>query len=630
MLRAALAIATAACGGENAHEPVLPSGVASLALVSGDNQAGAAGSLLAAPVIARTLNAAGNPVAGVVVSFSVTAGGGSVTAALDTSDASGRVTADWTIGTKVGDAQRLVVAVAPSGATANIQPLAISAVVTAAEPTTLRASADTITGRVGEALSALSLSARDRYGNAASSLGLWITLRLAESDRLLVGTMGVRADTSGARFSDLVVTGRAGIVNLVAESEGKTSATIVLVLDGGKAAHLEPTGPTTVDAEAGAAGPPVSVRVLDQWGNPALATAVTFTIPEIGAIGRATSGAGGIATLTSWTVPAIGNYQIVASTVGTLETARVLLTAHRPPPALLTSIAPIPTSAMVGSPVDLVIKATDAAGLPVPDAILTWTSPSYSNTSVTDTDGVAHVHAIIGKKAGPSSIIVSASPTVSVTFSVLATPGYPIRVKSAVDSLTVPAGTSIDLRFTLFDQFDNVIPGVRFYGFNTGTNAQITPSAVTDANGVALFTVVLDAMAGTSYIWLANTPSSQAYQWATVEIFSTSSRGAMRPFFTPDCVAPFFPSSSSVAVRVFGPNGRWIGQVPILWTLAPGGGSIDPSGLVVTTTLTTLSDANGISQVSWNLPKVVGTYFLTAGAPQGYDGSPLTFTCQLK
>jgi alpha-tubulin suppressor-like RCC1 family protein len=82
--------------------------------VSGDGQSAVAGRQLASPFTVRATDAAGNPVSGVAVSWLVTAGGGSVTPAVGTSDAAGLARATLTLGTTAG-ANRVTAAGAGAG-----------------------------------------------------------------------------------------------------------------------------------------------------------------------------------------------------------------------------------------------------------------------------------------------------------------------------------------------------------------------------------------------------------------------------------------------------------------------------------------------------------------------------------
>jgi pre-peptidase/Big-like domain-containing protein len=70
-----------------------------MAAFSGDAQSGASGSTTSAPLQVRLTDAAGNPKPGVAVTFTATAGGGSISSAPATTDASGIATSGlWTFG----------------------------------------------------------------------------------------------------------------------------------------------------------------------------------------------------------------------------------------------------------------------------------------------------------------------------------------------------------------------------------------------------------------------------------------------------------------------------------------------------------------------------------------------------
>ena len=70
--------------------------------VSGDNQTGAPSATLPTPLVAEVLDPNGNPVSGATVSFSVTAGGGSVSPASAVTNSSGQASAAVTLGSSAG------------------------------------------------------------------------------------------------------------------------------------------------------------------------------------------------------------------------------------------------------------------------------------------------------------------------------------------------------------------------------------------------------------------------------------------------------------------------------------------------------------------------------------------------
>lgn len=75
---------------------------AQLSVVSGNNQAAGASQPLPLPVVVAVSDAWGNVVAGASVGFAVTSGGGSITPTTVTSDANGRASASWTLGSPLG------------------------------------------------------------------------------------------------------------------------------------------------------------------------------------------------------------------------------------------------------------------------------------------------------------------------------------------------------------------------------------------------------------------------------------------------------------------------------------------------------------------------------------------------
>ncbi|HWO88911.1 MAG TPA: leishmanolysin-related zinc metalloendopeptidase [Gemmatimonadales bacterium] len=73
-----------------------------IVIVGGNGQGGTPGQVLPAPLVARVSDGLGAPVPGAVVAFSVLAGGGSVSQAMDTTDTNGQASVTWTMGTDEG------------------------------------------------------------------------------------------------------------------------------------------------------------------------------------------------------------------------------------------------------------------------------------------------------------------------------------------------------------------------------------------------------------------------------------------------------------------------------------------------------------------------------------------------
>ena len=91
------------------HATALAGAPTTIAVAGGDGQTAPAGSTLPSPLVVRLTDAYGNPTSGVTVTWTVTAGGGSITASSVTG-ADGRASAQWTLGTTPG----------PNGASAGV------------------------------------------------------------------------------------------------------------------------------------------------------------------------------------------------------------------------------------------------------------------------------------------------------------------------------------------------------------------------------------------------------------------------------------------------------------------------------------------------------------------------------
>lgn len=94
-----LAAVVSACGGDNIVTPVPPP---RLAIVSGDNQFATIGQALPTPLTVSLTSAAGDPVVGETVSWSVMNGSGTLSAASAITDADGRASVNWTLGNENG------------------------------------------------------------------------------------------------------------------------------------------------------------------------------------------------------------------------------------------------------------------------------------------------------------------------------------------------------------------------------------------------------------------------------------------------------------------------------------------------------------------------------------------------
>jgi hypothetical protein len=135
---------------------------AALAVVAGDAQAGTAGAELTQPLVVRVTAADGSPLADVAVTFTVSAGGGTVAPATQPTDPGGRAEARWTLGTSVAQPQRAEARVAVAGGADLVA--AFTATARPGAPDTIHVTALSAELRVGTSLQ-LAAAVVDAFDN---------------------------------------------------------------------------------------------------------------------------------------------------------------------------------------------------------------------------------------------------------------------------------------------------------------------------------------------------------------------------------------------------------------------------------------------------------------------------------
>ena len=208
----------------------LPGAASVLVKSSADPQNAVVGAAVAAAPSVTVKDANGNGIAGVAVTFAVTAGGGSVTGATQQSSATGVATmGSWTLGTVVG----------PNTVTASatgLPSVSFSTTSVAGPPATLIVSPLSVAVAPG-ASQQLTVTSSDQYGNVSTTPAL--TFSTASSAVATVSSAGL---VSGVATGTTSVTVASGALSK-----------LVAVSVGGK-----PAGTTRVDAPEG--GRPFAVR----------------------------------------------------------------------------------------------------------------------------------------------------------------------------------------------------------------------------------------------------------------------------------------------------------------------------------------------------------------------------------
>jgi hypothetical protein len=383
---------------------------------AGDGQTAGAGAEVATDPAVLVTDTGGNPVSGVAVTFTVTAGDGSVSDDRVTTDATGVATVGaWRLGTTAG-ANELTATVAGLGATVVFTANGVAGsvegyLVTTSDPRPAAGSAVTVTAQL-----------TDRYGNPASSSGVRVTWSKTGSGGSLTASSTTGATgRATATLTTGTTAGRTYTVKATSTSPSRTGVSPAIVTVAGNPAKIAISAGNLQSATAGTAvavAPRVLVR--DAHNNPVAGAAVTFTVTAGGGgvdAAPAVTDAAGLASAGVWTLGTVAGGNSLRATVAGLSGTTVTFSAvgtagpARGYVVTASTYAPAP-----GASVTVRAQLADEHGNPVktPGIAVTWsmTGPGGSLTaaSFTNTSGIASATLVTSRTPG-STYAVSASST---------------------------------------------------------------------------------------------------------------------------------------------------------------------------------------------------------------------------
>ena len=393
----------------------------SLVKDSGDGQAFVRGGTLPDEIVVRLLDRFGNPVQGTPVSFEVTTGGGSASAASGETREDGRASALWTLGELLG-VQTL------RASASGLPPVEFSATAFPV-PGELRAEAPADqTGTVGQpAPDPPVIRLLDEGGVPIA--GAPVTFTVETGNGSVQGPPGAQPEGSAPELS--ATTDASGFVGLAAWILGTVAGqnTVRASAFGGVSVVFVATGlPGPAEALQrvsgdGQTGPPgealsvlLAVRVTDSFGNPVPGVPVQFT-PDPGsgtvAPASATGQADGLAE-TTWTLG------------GTTGQQRVTATAAEASVAFTATASPAPGGGfhigfelVGGMSAELEIAFADAAARwaqiiteKLPDVTLTVPANSGCGNpeAMTATFDDVYIFGIVQNIDGPGGALAQAGP----------------------------------------------------------------------------------------------------------------------------------------------------------------------------------------------------------------------------
>ena len=334
----------------------LPGAATTLERISGDNQSAVVGTSLPDPLVVRARDAAGNPVAGLGVTWVVTTGGGTVLPQNGTTGPDGLASTRWSLGPSPGGN---TVAAVISG----VGTVGFTATGEAGAPPGLSIETQPPATAVrGIALSRNPVvQLREPDGSARAQAGIPVTVDLAAVEGTLRGTLTRNTGPDGrAEFRDLILEGPAGSYALGFAAPGYAGTT--------SSAVALSRAPTTLAITADSPDPSVAgaaVRVTFRLASPGGSPAGTVRVSADDGTSCSATAADGACTLS---LSGVGSRTITAAFSGNTEFEGSSDTeSHQvqaPPPPALALVTQPPPTATVGTAFDAapVVQLRDAGG----------------------------------------------------------------------------------------------------------------------------------------------------------------------------------------------------------------------------------------------------------------------------
>ena len=472
----------------------------SVTMVSGNGQTARAGQAFSAPLVVRALDVAGNPIVGATVIWSGT--NATVGAATTSTDSKGVASNTASAGSASGIAS---VSASVSGRAVTFAETVQSGVVSKLAFTTQPANA-----AAGQLLPNVLVELDDAFGNrTAATNAVSVAIGTNPGNATLGGTLTRAAVNGVATFNDLTLNVASAGYTLVASSAGASGATSApFSVGAGNAAAIVVVAGNQQSAPVNTAvaiAPQVSL--VDANQNPVAGGLVTFTPANgSGTAAPATAistTAGGLATLTSWTLGTVaGPQSLVVSSPGV---PNVTMTATAQPGAPAKYIVTAtPPSQIAGGNVSVFAQLVDVYSNSVPQSSRTvnWTSTnggSYAqSSSSTQANGATTAQAFTtSTTAGVTHVLTAtdgASPAISGTASISTIAGAAVRVALVTQpSAAVQSGIAFPQQpsVQLLDANSNLVTanGVTVTAaIVTGAGTLGGTLTATTTNGVATFT----------------------------------------------------------------------------------------------------------------------------------------------
>lgn len=393
---------------------------AAVSILAGDGQTAPSGSAVPVAPSVRVVDAFGNRVVDVAVTFSVLSGGGRVTDGVRRTDSEGVATVgSWILGS-VGGTQTLAARVEESGVANN--PVVFTATATAPSGADMVATAGNNQQAPVGRLVPIAPTVMVRNASGGGVPGAVVTFAVASGGGSVVGSRQVTDATGAATVGGWFLGPLPGTNTLTASSPGLPPVTFTATATAGVAATMVAASQTAQTAPAGTdvADPP-SVIVRDAQGVPVSGVSVTFTVSAGGGtvVGSpATTSALGVAKVTSWKLGPVVGPNTVTATASGLPSVTFEATGTAGAAATVVAAAGTNQTAVQGTGVATrpTVRVTDGGGNPVIGATVTFAviqggGSATGLVQLTDAQGQAAVGNWILGSGAPNTLRATVTGT---------------------------------------------------------------------------------------------------------------------------------------------------------------------------------------------------------------------------
>ncbi|MBJ6763828.1 S8 family serine peptidase [Myxococcaceae bacterium JPH2] len=403
----------------------------------------------------------------------------------------------------------------------------------------------TFTSTVGDAVAGTAFSPvvkvglKDAFGNDATSSTNSVTLTLGgASGGTLSGTTTVAAVNGVATFSNLSINKVGTGYTLVASSTGLTDATSsAFNVTEGPAAKLVIRAQPSDGTASTTLSPAFQVAVVDAFDNATHGTQqVTVTLTGGTLSGTTTvTAVDGVATFSDLSIAQAGTgYTLVASSTGLADaTSAAFNVAAGPATQLVIRTQPSNGTASTALSPAFQVALVDALGNTThgtDQVSVTLTGGTLSGTtSVAAVDGVATFSDLSIAQVGTGYTLVASSnglPSVtSESFAIAEGPAAKLVIRTQPSNGTAGSPLSPTFQVALVDAFDNATHGTQQVTVTLTGGTLSGTTSVAAVDGVATFSDLSIAKAGTGYTLVA---SSNGLPNATSESFAIAAAPAAK------------------------------------------------------------------------------------------------------